>query len=797
MLIKDVASIRVSGRCFINGSVLSFFPHDGHRLCFIFGGNGSGKSTISNAFAQRYQGALPSGVTEFSLLDSTGSVVADEDKVLEATHVFNEAFIEEKVRVSNNGLESIVMLGEAGELTDSIDKAKSEKADLVRKLEQNESDLEAFDDSTDPRSPGYYDNAITESLSGSGRWNDRERRVRSLQRNASVTQNVISDIEQQVLPTSSKEEVDHNLEADLKKLSDLSDGESLPSVPSVPEAMNRFDENAITKLLAKEIQKPLLSDREKRLLEIAQQVGTHRLSEARDYFSKGDVAYCPYCFRDISTDEVKSFANSVSLVLNEEAETHSAELKNLHFPQTVINLEHFARLDKTLVSECESLINKANGILHQYEVYVRGKIDNLYTPKKIEPLGVSEAVGQLKSNLAKLESLRIQWNGEMEGKNSLIEELQKLNKQLARLEIDALLKKRDEAKKQKKLLAKEGAELRRLHTEKLQQIAGYEARKSNIKIALDEMNSALAFIFLDRDHLILEGSGGEYRLLSHGASVRPCDVSTGERNAIALCYFFTLIGEGKSINEAFSDEMLLIVDDPISSFDQENRIGMLSYLRQQFKLVLKSNAYSKIMCLTHDGYSMNAFTKMGKEIRNSVLKALPNKPFKEPGRFVLADGALSEWSLVGMRYGEMLKAMYDYSLNPSEQLRPFIGNVTRRALEAFSTFEFALGVSEFADNQVVLDQISPQPLKAYYGNLMFHMVLHGESHTADPVHTEGLVETLPEYTSDTVDRMVRDTLCLIYSINKNHLLTHLSTSAGVEANIESWTADIKSTMLCK
>lgn len=794
MLIKDIASIKISGRCFNNESVLSFFPNDGHRLCFVFGGNGSGKSTISNAFALKCNSTLPSGVTEFSLLDSAGSVVADENRVLAATHVFNEEFVEEKVRVSSNGLGSIVMLGEAGELADKIDKAKNEKADLIRKLEKNESDVKALDDSSDPRSPGYYDNAITESLSGSGRWNDRERCVRSLQRSASVTANVISDIEQQALPTSSKEEIDHDLEAGLKKLSDLSEGESLPSVPSVPDEMKQFDESTIVELLAKEIQKPILSDREKRLLEIAQQVGTRRLSEARDYFSKGNVTYCPYCFRDISTDEINSFADSVSLVLNEGAEEHSAELKNLRFPQLEIGLEHFARLDKALVSECKQLIDKANEILRKYEMYTQEKIDNLYTPKKIESLGVIEVVSRLESKLTKLESLRIQWNKEIEGKNSLVEDLQRLNKQLARFEIDALIKKRIEAKKQKEIIVEEAADLTRQHSEKLEQIANYEAQKSNIKIALDEINSALAFIFLDKKHLVLEGTGGEYRLLSHGASVKPCDISTGERNAIALCYFFTLIGEGKSVDEAFSDEMLLIVDDPISSFDQENRIGMLSYLRQQFKLVLKSNAYSKIICFTHDGYSMNVFAKMGKEIRISIQKALPNKAFKEPGRFALADGALSEWTLVGMRYGEMLKEMYDYSLNPSEQLRPFIGNVSRRALEAFSTFEFALGISEFADSSIVLERIPSDALKAYFGNLMFHMVLHGESHTADPVYTEGLVETLPEYTSDTVDRMVRDTLCLIYSINKGHLLTHLQVSEGVETNIVSWTAEIESTM---
>ena len=70
---------------------------------------------------------------------------------------------------------------------------------------------------------------------------------------------------------------------------------------------------------------------------------------------------------------------------------------------------------------------------------------------------------------------------------------------------------------------------------------------------------------------------GEYKLLSHGKNVKPCDVSVGERNIIGLSYFFTSILEGQEIDSAYYGEYLLVTDDPVSSYDTENKIGILSF----------------------------------------------------------------------------------------------------------------------------------------------------------------------------------------------------------------------------
>ena len=60
---------------------------------------------------------------------------------------------------------------------------------------------------------------------------------------------------------------------------------------------------------------------------------------------------------------------------------------------------------------------------------------------------------------------------------------------------------------------------------------------------MDFINDALSYIFFDKKRMVLENSDGIYVLKVNGKDVKPKDVSTGERNAIALSYFFAKMFE--------------------------------------------------------------------------------------------------------------------------------------------------------------------------------------------------------------------------------------------------------------
>ena len=62
-------------------------------------------------------------------------------------------------------------------------------------------------------------------------------------------------------------------------------------------------------------------------------------------------------------------------------------------------------------------------------------------------------------------------------------------------------------------------------------------------------------------------------------AVSPDKISCGERNALALSYFSAENAKETEFQKLYYDEMLLVIDDSVSSFDVENRVGILSFLR--------------------------------------------------------------------------------------------------------------------------------------------------------------------------------------------------------------------------
>lgn len=110
-----------------------------------------------------------------------------------------------------------------------------------------------------------------------------------------------------------------------------------------------------------------------------------------------------------------------------------------------------------------------------------------------------------------------------------------------------------------------------------------------------------AFIFYSDSRLKLHLESDQmYHLTVNGKDVLPDKISCGERNALALCYFFSEIAKETELQKLYRDEMLVVIDDPVSSFDIENRVGILSFLRYKLNQMLFSCATTKVLIMSHD-----------------------------------------------------------------------------------------------------------------------------------------------------------------------------------------------------
>lgn len=131
-MLKDITKIKVSGARFNSTTTFDFFnPHEQNKIksvkgALLYGRNGTGKSTIAKAFRRLAGEAVPT-ITSANFYNDADQPVTLGEEEKKHIFVFDEDFVDKNVRLQQDHLETIVMLGEAADLTEKIEKAETRK----------------------------------------------------------------------------------------------------------------------------------------------------------------------------------------------------------------------------------------------------------------------------------------------------------------------------------------------------------------------------------------------------------------------------------------------------------------------------------------------------------------------------------------------------------------------------------------------------------------------------------------------------------------------------------------------
>lgn len=178
-MLRDLVSIRVKNDFFNLGQNFSFFSSNNKSFIkgsLVYGRNGSGKSTIARAFRQVADGGSNSNM-DVKVFDSSGVeiVLSEEDR--KKIYVFDETYVDKNVKLQDDKLETIVMLGEAVTLTESIEKAKRECNRYEQEYEEKSAQVAELKDEKKVKSPMYYKKIMVDELKGDGHWAGRSREI--------------------------------------------------------------------------------------------------------------------------------------------------------------------------------------------------------------------------------------------------------------------------------------------------------------------------------------------------------------------------------------------------------------------------------------------------------------------------------------------------------------------------------------------------------------------------------------------------------------------------------------------
>lgn len=273
-------------------------------------------------------------------------------------------------------------------------------------------------------------------------------------------------------------------------------------------------------------------------------------------------------------------------------------------------------------------------------------------------------------------------------------------------------------------------------------------------VGAERMNQ-LIWAYLGHKEISLSVEGSGYKISRVGGKAAT-ELSEGERTAVSFCYFLTqMAAEGRK-----AEDLILVIDDPISSLDTAARTYAYSLMTRMTKKC------AQVIVLTHNTNFMNMVKR---EFQNLQKRHEPDKVmalFSLDCRCPSEDGDRVT-SLVPMhdllvRYDSEYHYLFNLVRSAAEKKESdyvfLLPNATRKLLEMFATFcspgqpNFAGALNDHHDS--VKDKLDVRALER---------LVQIESHGT----MEGL-GTLPVLTLEEALRAAAAGIKFIQEVGKDH-----------------------------
>lgn len=716
---EKIKEIKVSGRIYGAGEKLEIFiPNNPDNpttsWCTIYGKNGSGKTTLSKAL---WNYSHPDGVSLETDLPQV-SFTPENSIPPENCYVFNEDFINKKVRFNQNNLGAIVSLGPQGDVQDKIKenenalKVKQKEIDTLKWTIDGSKSENFEQDNNSPLTKQGEEakNNLLDAFKGDDRWAGYIKRIRGNRQNASVS---------------------------LPNIQRMYSENTLDNIPDFEEFRSRlkiFEHTASLKKL-ENIDKSFLKDYEHiadsiftiltttpagtgdtNLSSIIDLLKEAKSDKTKELF-KSNQSHCPLCLQTINHSWKKKILEAIDLLdSSQESEQIIQQAKQINsYILNCVKIVHailthdILKDSSNTVIDIKTDIENFDDMLDAIHQALEMKIK---TPSSIITLeqnkeNIIRKFKKFEDNIDLLNSNINSQNTQIDEHDQEASSLEEAINIISLFEnnnlYDSYNKVITNCDEKKKELKQRKEELNNLQ-KKLYE-AKNELRKTNIQ--MDHMNSALSLIFLSPKRLHLEGTdSGEYGIYVEEKRVSLSNLSTGEKNAIALSYFFSMPYENRSEKYFSKNDSLFVLDDPISSLDRNNEIGIYSLIEHEIseikKLTNTNNNFVQVIALTHSLPVYYALEKVGDE----VFKTQKGKPSKTICK-MLRKGKLTDTKTIDYNYRSLIRDVYDFAKSNltdiSDNPASYYGtaNKLRRVLEEYSYFNFDIGGTGLPKNKLI------------------------------------------------------------------------------------------------
>ncbi|MBF1668086.1 AAA family ATPase [Rothia sp. (in: high G+C Gram-positive bacteria)] len=507
-------------------------------------------------------------------------------------------------------------------------------------------------------------------------------------------------------------------------------------------------------------------------------VGVEELMRRIEVTFSNDSLFCPHCFQDIEEGIKGEIIESINKYIDSvNSNREIQELQKLKFPwrpevQDLPNISLPEGMRESIEGDFCSLVK----ICEQINNAIQEKVDNPDKDVNLDGLNPDIIVDRINQNYEEILKMVEKYNSQGEDVDSMRSICEDLNHDIAIIETYADIQDLKAIENKILEIEQKKENIEREIADDLENLRIEEAKLRSESEAANKINNLLSIVF--GPGVITLDAGGEYgyRVVNKGKNVPPSRLSTGEQNILSLCYFFVKIADGEEYENSLSNNKIIILDDPISSFDYDNKFGVIKLLGYVIRKIFSKGSSSKLLITTHDIFVAHELSKLISYISDGVILQC----------WHLQDGLVPTNFEYIDEYREMLARMFKFATDETIVDDVPAANEIRRVWEAFLRFELGQsGVANRSSIAKIQEYYMENKMRKecdFIDKFISQVYINTDSHSGHQMLGDN-ISLQPTLKVKDFRKFIKEILCFIHLVSPHHIALRLGgNSENIDGN---------------
>lgn len=297
-------------------------------------------------------------------------------------------------------------------------------------------------------------------------------------------------------------------------------------------------------------------------------------------------------------------------------------------------------------------------------------------------------------------------------------------------------------------------------------------KKYSVDSVIQYINQWLHIVFGENNICLEADCDFGYKVKVGDREISPKYLSIGEQNILSLCYFLVNLCAGENSDNFLTKDQIIVLDDPVSSFDDGNKYGVTSLLGYLCQAILDKASKTKLIIMTHDLSFAANMEKMIKAIGDSKLSCLE---LQKDSSDVLIKSKFEDID----RYANILRNMYEFALQGANAPVVPAPNDVRCAWEAFLMFELGeTSIAEMGAMKKLSESFSKdKQIERFIKIFIPQLFINSDSHSKSQVMNGNMYLT-PTLVGKPYEDFVKNIVCCMHIIAPRHIAWRMKKYNG-------------------